>query len=377
VEFERFDSNLNTGYVQSGNFDAGTTGWRIDGNGNAEFNDVTVRGNLGASNIVGTIKMLDGDIESGETTVLGPLYTLSNTSLRFVGVDGNDRSFVEIDSDGLEARVIDSVNPGVGASIVRVTPDEIRFGSTQNLTSSGIHDNLKVIKEFDPSAQGGGGDIVRMSLENNSSFKVVDANDENSVDVERGKLSISNGTGEKIEIGVDSQGLPSINIPENSEFRFYSGSSGYPFQGGQALFRVDDDAFDIQLFTSLQTSSSITSSSFRGGDVRTTNGSASFPAYRFGSDLDTGIYRVGADHIGLSTNGVSRLEVDADGDVEAKRNLSVARQASVDSLNLATIALADLTTYEQEGTMIILEDPGISKDLRIYSDGAWRIIHTW
>ena len=36
--------------IQSNNFSAGKTGWMVNKNGSAEFNAVTVRGNLYASN---------------------------------------------------------------------------------------------------------------------------------------------------------------------------------------------------------------------------------------------------------------------------------------------------------------------------------------
>ena len=73
----------------------------------------------------------------------------------------------------------------------------------------------------------------------------------------------------------------------------------------------------------------------------------------------------------IELNGKFVDEFEIDGDLEVKGN------ALVNALKLETMALADITTYEQEGTMIILEEAGVSTDLRIYSGGSWRIIHSW
>jgi microcystin-dependent protein len=49
--------------------------------------------------------------------------------------------------------------------------------------------------------------------------------------------------------------------------------------------------------------------------VKGPDGSASLPVFTFANDSDTGIYRVGANQIGITTGGTLRLLVDSDGDV--------------------------------------------------------------
>jgi microcystin-dependent protein len=49
--------------------------------------------------------------------------------------------------------------------------------------------------------------------------------------------------------------------------------------------------------------------------VKGPDGSASLPVFTFANDLDTGIYRVGTNQIGITTGGTLRLLVDSDGDV--------------------------------------------------------------
>jgi hypothetical protein len=51
--------------IKSGNYSAGSAGWQIKANGDAEFNNVTVRGTIAASTIAsGSTVEVVGDIES-------------------------------------------------------------------------------------------------------------------------------------------------------------------------------------------------------------------------------------------------------------------------------------------------------------------------
>ena len=50
-----------------------------------------------------------------------------------------------------------------------------------------------------------------------------------------------------------------------------------------------------------------------GGLLRVANGAVGTPSLGFLSDTDTGIYRVGADILGLATGGVKRLEIELNG----------------------------------------------------------------
>ena len=53
-----------TGYIRSDNYDQGNSGWEIEGNGNAEFNDVTVRGEIDGSEYSTTIEVRSSDPSS-------------------------------------------------------------------------------------------------------------------------------------------------------------------------------------------------------------------------------------------------------------------------------------------------------------------------
>lgn len=52
-----------------------------------------------------------------------------------------------------------------------------------------------------------------------------------------------------------------------------------------------------------------TSSILCGVNVHSTNGTAALPSFTFSTDTNTGMYRVGADQIGLSAGGTNRLTI--------------------------------------------------------------------
>lgn len=77
-------STANVGYIESNGFTSGSTGWRITGLGDAEFNDVVVRGDLSTSNIVGDLTLTTGSISGGSA---GDSYKLDSSGLA-LGVPG-------------------------------------------------------------------------------------------------------------------------------------------------------------------------------------------------------------------------------------------------------------------------------------------------
>lgn len=66
------------------------------------------------------------------------------------------------------------------------------------------------------------------------------------------------------------------------------------------------------------------------------DGTVSLPAYTFFSDPDTGIYRVAANSYGIATNGVLRLNVDANGFI----NINGVAAASTTSTQLMKLVTA-------------------------------------
>jgi hypothetical protein len=71
--------SLNSGgFIQSTGYTAGSAGFRVESDGSAEFNDVTVRGSLSTSNIVGDLTVSTGSIIAGAGFIpqFGKIMTL-------------------------------------------------------------------------------------------------------------------------------------------------------------------------------------------------------------------------------------------------------------------------------------------------------------
>lgn len=83
------------GYMQSGNFVTTSTGWKIDKDGNAEFNDGTFRGTLEAAiikNSTGTIVIDDTGLTSTTNFLADQASaapTITTTSTSFVDISGS------------------------------------------------------------------------------------------------------------------------------------------------------------------------------------------------------------------------------------------------------------------------------------------------
>lgn len=76
--------------VQSNNFVTGTTGWKINANGVAEFSNITARGSLEAASIYAG-SVLKDKYSSGTTAYDYPIYTTANKSCRVAPFTVNDR----------------------------------------------------------------------------------------------------------------------------------------------------------------------------------------------------------------------------------------------------------------------------------------------
>jgi hypothetical protein len=96
--------NMIDGYLQSDGFISGSIGWRIDSDGNAEFNNGVFRGSLSAaSGTLGNVTLAaDGNIKMGKTDFLDatsgfwlgndggtPKFKIGN-ELQYMSYDGED-----------------------------------------------------------------------------------------------------------------------------------------------------------------------------------------------------------------------------------------------------------------------------------------------
>lgn len=115
------------GGLQSPNYVAGTSGWRIDGDGNVEFNDGTFRGDLGAGRIVGDLILVGGKIATGDAGERIEIGTFGASMNFFTGhadevAEGYVNVGADTDGDG-DFGFISLVAPDFGVDPVRAYID--------------------------------------------------------------------------------------------------------------------------------------------------------------------------------------------------------------------------------------------------------------
>jgi len=81
VRFERLNTDIGTGLIESTNYETGVSGWRIDGTGRAEFENVVARGEIIAES--GSLGNLDveGNVTVSNGTILWDGGKLDNDGI--------------------------------------------------------------------------------------------------------------------------------------------------------------------------------------------------------------------------------------------------------------------------------------------------------
>ena len=122
--------NINANEIQSNGFSAGSAGFRIGANGNAEFNNVTVRGALETGS-VGGLDVTGGNLLAGEYVA-----------------DDSYGQYVKIDSGGeIQAYRKDS-NFGIGEYYVRVDIMGAEPGIKVLGTADGSYNETRILSSF-------------------------------------------------------------------------------------------------------------------------------------------------------------------------------------------------------------------------------------
>lgn len=102
---------------------------------------------------------------------------------------------------------------------------------------------------------------------------------------------------------------------------------GFALQDGSKLNLMVDQVNNL---TGNGTASPVTASIFRAG-----NGTVSLPSYTFTSDLDSGIYRIGANNIGVAVNAAKVLDIGTTG-------LGITGVATITSASATALAVGRL-----------------------------------
>ena len=106
--------------ILKGNYAAGSAGWQIDGDGNAEFNDVTVRGTIGASTIeAGKVLTISGDIATSDGK-----FEIKTTGVQLKSTAG-DTTYIDLVQDTAQIYLYDA-----GTQRLQISPSgNIRLDS--------------------------------------------------------------------------------------------------------------------------------------------------------------------------------------------------------------------------------------------------------
>jgi microcystin-dependent protein len=129
------------------------------------------------------------------------------------------------------------------------------------------------------------------------------------------------------------QALGSLQSGATEPATTYANQLWYDTTGDILKLRNDDDDAWINVFEVDEANDLIELIS----RVKGPDGSASLPVFTFANDLDTGIYRVGTNQIGITTGGTLRLLVDADGDVTFSSGTPALRVKDIDSTGSSQI----------------------------------------
>lgn len=245
-----------SGVLQSSNYVAGTSGWRILGDGSAEFNNVTVRGTIHAT--AGTIGGLT--ITNDITLAGGVLYNKAS----------NPR--VRLDSNGF------SVLNGAGTAVGSLTFDTT-LGAAYFSAALGVGGVLTagawsaVGVEGVKFASSTGGDFVGS----------VWANAENA--------GVRNGGQLRMAVGSTPSKLAQYGFHDSAAAN--NAGLGY------------DTAGDVVLLVQSNT----TRATVGATGIRTSAGSASTPGFAFLTQTGMGFFIVDTEAMGFATGGAERIRM--------------------------------------------------------------------
>lgn len=248
---------VNGGYIQSSGFVSGSSGWKIDGIGNAEFNSITVRNGSIVSPTVTSATFTNALVIN---STIGIRRSVNDAVLTITGASNNGSS------NGAQIDLVgnDYPTPGAGGYLLlqagQGTASEIRMHTNVSPTTNVGVERL-VIDTY-------GLVNVRRELSSGSVF-TQDA----------GNLWVDGN------IGVGTTGPTNTNTSQGG-----ISASGTISANGQINAGGQISGYLVKA---------------------TNNGTAAAPSFTF-SDTDTGMYYDSTDKLGFSGGGTARLYVSSD-----------------------------------------------------------------
>jgi hypothetical protein len=249
--------SVNGGYIQSTGFSSGSSGWNIDGTGNAEFNSITVRNGSIISPTVTSATFTNALVIN---STIGIRRSVNNAVLTITGASNNGSS------NGAQIDLVGNDYPTAGAG-----------GYLLLQAGQGAASEIRMHTNVSPAANVG---VERLVIDTYG-----------LVNVRRELSSGSVYTSDAGNLWVDGNIGIGSSAPTNSNTS----------QGG------------INASGTISANGQINA----GGQISgylvkaTNNGTAGAPAFTF-ADTDTGMYYDSTDKIGFSGGGTARLYVSSD-----------------------------------------------------------------
>ncbi|WP_233881935.1 hypothetical protein [Tenacibaculum piscium] len=106
---------------------------------------------------------------------------------------------------------------------------------------------------------------------------------------------------------------------------FFAGAVGKPTENNTQLSwdDINKKLYVGNPFNISDTNKLTVNGTARAIRFRSSNGTVGNPAFKFSDDNNTGMYRIGEDNLGFSTNGTNALAIDATQNISIPKNLSV------------------------------------------------------
>lgn len=251
------------GTIGSAGFTAGSIGWRIDGDGSAEFNNVVIRGDLESGNWNGTSPANLATVDAGATT--GFYLDSSAGAAQFEG--------------------------------------DVFLGGDLTLQGGTIATDATSSNRV--TMEGG----IGLNWINSSNTNVLKMSFVSTIAYALGNLLIDGDwtwRAELADAGADIDLVPSLTIP-SLRFRPYGASA--PNEAAHTVELLADVAVPNNPELAVEIAGT---EKFKvtGDSLEAMVGSVTLPSYSFIGDTDTGMYRYGANGIGFSVGNAVGFYVD-------------------------------------------------------------------
>ena len=336
--------------LESDNFVTGVSGWQINrATGSAEFNDVTVRGDLYATTLKGTMTI--------ESTASGVLYTapFGNNRLKFTvnsmtGLDSTDVQNGDVTISPTGVLVSDSSNVRFQISDV----DDLYFWDGAGVESLRMDHGAQTWMFSDRVEVNVTGSAASPALEigsgTTSGFYTAGSDLRFSI----------GGVGEWSMDSVSLGSLAGTGSPYIASGVGSAGSPVYTFVGDVdlGLYRVSSNTLGFASGTALRFSMNTTNffgTATGSALMRSAAGAVGTPAFSFVGDTTTGMYRSSAGVVRIATAGTARFTVDSGGVYSANGIWATGTTGTNDYMELSETGnyfrvLLDGTVYLQTNT---------------------------